>query len=187
MGEALRDEVAGPLGLDMFIGLPEDQIDRVQTLSTVSPKDCMIHTLLPSVMGSKLHFGPITFWNQVKMFKRIGKYAQKTPKAFEGFDGQDFTLTQNMFGHSTVRAGEVPSINVMTTARSLAKLGLGMINKVSHSCWMRQSHVSTVLSIIREKLTESVSCLRMESRPCTPTAPRPSCSYLDRLLSPKVV
>jgi CubicO group peptidase (beta-lactamase class C family) len=93
-GTFLRDEVAGPLGLDVWIGLPEEQEPRVATL--VPPATSLAEAL--SSFGDSLLL--------TRVFSNPGGH----------FDYDDMWNTRQL------HACELPSSNGIADARGLARL-----------------------------------------------------------------
>ena len=104
LGTFFRDEVAGPLGLDFWVGLPSEQqerVSRLEQLSTTGMGDMDIDSLPPEV--------------------------QEIARAFadpESLTSRALNITRPALNWNDpdVRAAEIPAANGVTTARSLAKL-----------------------------------------------------------------
>ena len=104
LGTFFRDEVAGPLGLDFFVGLPSEQqerVSRLEQLTTTGMGDMDIDSLPPEV--------------------------QEIARAFtdpESLTSRALNITRPALNWNDpdVRAAEIPAANGVTTARSLAKL-----------------------------------------------------------------
>ena len=101
LGTFFHDEFATPLGLDFWIGLPDEQQARVAPL--VQPPDPS--TLDPAVAEMLAMFmGPDTL---------LGK-AMGAPSFV-------FTNAEGGFNNPAIRAAEIPAANGVTNARSLAR------------------------------------------------------------------
>lgn len=108
LGTFFADEVAGPLGLDFWIGLPETERERVAPLVTWStPKDPAMAELMEQFMGPDTMLG----------------------KALGG-PGGIFTSEPGIFNRPEVWAGEMPAANGITDARSLARMYAGVAGTV---------------------------------------------------------
>lgn len=109
IGRYFADEVAGPLGLDFWIGLPESEEPRVSRLETSPPPtDPEVLQLMLAVMG------PGT--NGFKALTMNG--------ALNGF-GDD-----TPFNTRAVHGTEMPAANGITTARSLARMYAATVGEV---------------------------------------------------------
>ena len=109
IGQFFADEVAAPLGLDFWIGLPESEESRVSTLEA-SPalEDPAILELMMMFMG------PGT--NGYRALSLDGRIT--------------FTGEQNHFNTRAVHATEMPAVNGITNARSLARMYAATIGEV---------------------------------------------------------
>lgn len=110
IGTYFAEEVAGPLGLDFWIGLPESEEDRVSTLEAAPPPtDPAELALMMQVMG------PGT----------TGFKALTMNGALMAFGGG-----QNPFNTRAVHATEMPAANGITNASSLAKMYAATVGDV---------------------------------------------------------
>jgi len=101
IGRFVAEEIAGPLGVEMFIGLPEELEPRVAPVLgspiSATATDPAIQALIEQFMGPKTNGGRALSLNG----------------AFTG-DG--------MFNRRDVHAAEIPAANGISNARSLAKI-----------------------------------------------------------------
>jgi CubicO group peptidase (beta-lactamase class C family) len=117
VGGYLAEEVAGPLDLDMWIGLPESEEHRVGRLISMIPPSISIDMLanpgndpISQMIASFL--GPET---------DLGRALFAPGGAF---------LDQDVWNSRAVRAAEVPAANGVTDARSLARLYGACVSEV---------------------------------------------------------
>jgi len=109
LGTFVQDELATPLGLDLWIGLPSDKHSRVAPLEAIQlPDDPMLKPMVdqfigPDSMLGKALFAPGGAW---------------TEKMFDSFNLPE------------VWDAEVPAANCITDARSLAKLYAACVSDV---------------------------------------------------------
>ncbi|MSO59159.1 MAG: class A beta-lactamase-related serine hydrolase [Ilumatobacteraceae bacterium] len=117
-GRFVAEEIAGPLGVEMFIGLPEQYEPRVSRLSNepvdpnTPPIDPMVAKMLADLMGPDSPGGRALSLN--------GAFGE-------------ITSTDGVFNTRAVHAAEIPAANGITNARSLATIyaaTLGPINGV---------------------------------------------------------
>ncbi len=140
IGRYFADEVAGPLGLEFWIGLPESEESRVSRLETAPPpSDPLILELMMSVMG------PGT--NGFKALTLNG--------ALNGL-GED-----TPFNTRAVHATEMPAANGITTARSLARMYAATVGDVDG---VRLIDDSTVKSATMERSNGPDACLVADSQ-----------------------
>lgn len=104
LGRFFADEIAGPLGLDLFIGLPEAvDRNRVAHLKALSARDLLLHmNTLPPLFA-------------LSMFKKSSLVARAFLIAQEAMDAEAFNRDE-------FRVVEMPAVNGTATARSVAKL-----------------------------------------------------------------
>ncbi len=109
LGTYFAEEVAAPLGLDFWIGLPESEESRVAVLESVPPPDD------PNVAALMEQFtGPGTMiW-----------------KALTANGALTFVGDDNTFNSRAVHATEMPAANGITTARSLARMYAATVGSV---------------------------------------------------------
>ncbi|TVS84487.1 serine hydrolase domain-containing protein [Mycobacterium helveticum] len=105
LGRFLAEEIAGPLGLDLHIGLP-DSVDRARVahLHHWQRAESLLHVnVMPlGFLGASL--------NPVGLTAR----AVAVPHGVSAFDGD--------YNRDDVRAAEIPSANGIGTARSVARM-----------------------------------------------------------------
>jgi CubicO group peptidase (beta-lactamase class C family) len=109
VGEFVRDELAGPLGLELWIGLPTEQHERVAPLEVIEfPSDPNLASVVDSFIGPETMLGKALFapggaWQEHKF--------------------ASFNLPE-------VWSAEIPAANGITNARSLAKLYAACVSEV---------------------------------------------------------
>ena len=109
IGRYFADEVAGPLGLDFWIGIPESEEHRVTTLESAPPPSAEEMELMMLVMGpGTTGFRALTMNGAVMAFDRA----------------------QNPFNTRAMHATEWPAANGITNAASLAKMYAATVGEV---------------------------------------------------------
>ncbi len=109
VGEFVRDELSGPLGLDLWIGLPEELHARVAPLEVIEiPSDPGMAAMVDQFIGPDTALGKA-------LFAPGNAWAEKR------FDS--FNLPE-------VWRAEIPAANGITDARSLAKLYAACVSEV---------------------------------------------------------
>jgi CubicO group peptidase (beta-lactamase class C family) len=108
IGQFVADDIAGPLGIDMWIGLPEAEEGRVATLETPPP--------------------PIDP-------EMVSFYAELYARGANGYraltlDGRLRTMPENHFNTRAVHATEMPGANGITSAAALARMYAATIGEV---------------------------------------------------------
>ena len=108
LGTYFHDEVAAPLGLDFWIGLPEEIEPRVAPLITIElPTDGPVGRADGPVHGTRHHAG------------------QGPVRA-----GRRLLRLHRSFNSRAVRAAEIPAANGVTDARSLARMYAATVSEV---------------------------------------------------------
>lgn len=114
VGAYLAEEIAGPLGLDLWIGVPEDRLGQVAPLLTFDlPDNENIRMVIEQVLGPDSLTGR----------------ALRTPCP-ELFGGTEGTIDLSMFNDPRVLRAEIPAANGVTNARSLARLYAACLGEV---------------------------------------------------------
>ena len=133
VGQLLADEVSGPLGLEFWIGLPDEQQSRVAPLTNrglrrrgaaeaAAPATSMEAEEPPTLVATIEQFlGPDSL-----LIKALGGFIEAGTGAY-GFSGE------GVFNRDDVRAAELPAANGVGNARSLARLYAAVVGTVEGS------------------------------------------------------
>ncbi|MCL8012746.1 serine hydrolase domain-containing protein [Streptomyces sp. AS02] len=113
-GRFFADEIAAPLGLDFFIGLPADQRDRVSRMEYLRPAVDL--TAVPAESVPEEFRELVAAWRDPKSFSNRA-YAVTDPAEID-FDSPE------------VQAAELPASNGVGTARALARMYAALIGEV---------------------------------------------------------
>jgi CubicO group peptidase (beta-lactamase class C family) len=139
IGQYFADEVAAPLGLDFWIGLPESEEARVARLEVAPPPTdpealaMMMQIAGPGTMGFNALF----------------------------MSGVMMTGPADAFNSRQVHATEMPAANGITTARSLARMYAATVGDVDG---VRLIDDATVASVRAEAVNGPDACLVVSSR-----------------------
>lgn len=122
LGRYLADEIAGPLGLDLFIGLPRAELPRLAHLypPVIDPE---------TAAAMDAFLGPETLLGQVL----------RGPSGLFGYD--------DMWNDPRLLAAEMPSSNGIGTARSLARLYAALIGEVDGVRLLRPETVARATAV----------------------------------------
>ena len=106
VGRFLADEIAGPLGLDLWIGLPAEQERRVSRIVPPAPpapdvQEMMARLFAPDTVAGRAFSGPSNLFHYDDMWNR-----------------------------RELHAAELPSSNGIATARALARLYAALVGEV---------------------------------------------------------
>lgn len=108
VGTLLREELAGPLGLDLYIGLPDEQQSRVEPISggiTPTDADPALKEMLEQFIGPNSTLGKALSCN--------GALAEP-----------------EVFNRADLRAAELPAANGVGDARSVSRLYAALVGDV---------------------------------------------------------
>jgi len=118
VGQFVAEELAGPLGLDFWVGLPDDKQALVAPLTNRGPRDGSA----PPQPGEGKDLAQM-------ITDALGPDALVL-KALGGVPG--LLTHEGMFNRPEVRAAELPAANGVGNARSLARLYAAVIGEVTH-------------------------------------------------------
>ena len=118
IGEFLREDISRPLGADAFIGLAQEDLDRVKKVALLGFRFQFLESLKPKFLNRRMEFN---------VFQIVGKLIRLIPAirrssvrgAPPPFKGMKAIAS---FNEPAVAMGETPSANANCTARGLAKI-----------------------------------------------------------------
>ncbi|QQC90592.1 serine hydrolase domain-containing protein [Streptomyces alfalfae] len=113
-GRFFAEEIAAPLGLDFFIGLPADERDRVSRMVHSKP-EVDFTTVPPELIPEDLRDQVIAWSDPNSLSNRA--YTVTAPSAID-------------FNSPEVQAAELPASNGIGTARGLARMYAALIGEV---------------------------------------------------------
>lgn len=113
VGQFVAEEIAGPLGIDFYIGLPEAERHRVSRLVFAPAVD--LATVPMDAIPAELH----------DMVAALRDPESLATRAFQVTDPADID-----FNSPAVHAAEIPSSNGIGSARGLARLYASLIGEV---------------------------------------------------------
>jgi CubicO group peptidase (beta-lactamase class C family) len=122
IGEFLRDDLRGPLGADVIMGVSEAELGRVSAVKLLPAGLLLRETFKPAFLGRKTMHGA---W---QLFGRLAKLlpamrhstTRKAPPPFRGMKRVE------SFNEAAVAMGETPSAAANASARGLAKVAAMM-------------------------------------------------------------
>lgn len=133
IGEFFAEEVAGPLGLDFWIGLPEDVESQVAVLDFAPPADL-------SGMSEE---------QRAAIMKLVGPGSLFWQAAGRGL------IEQSDYNSRAMRAAQVPGAGGVGAARSLARMYAATIGEVDGVRLLQPSTVDSARTLVSEG-TDSV-------------------------------
>ncbi len=124
MGQFLRDEISSPMGADVYIGLNDDELERLNPVALLGFGYQFGQSFVPRAMGRKIE---LNFAQMIAKIWRLrgglkGRTRARAPVPIEGM--QRLTIIDS----PAVAKGETPSAGAKASARGLAKLAAAMAN-----------------------------------------------------------
>ncbi|MDG2276482.1 MAG: serine hydrolase [Pseudomonadales bacterium] len=122
IGEYLQEDIAGPLGADVVIGVKESDLGRRSPVVFPSPGRILGESLRPKAFGRKMErniFQLVALIGGMRSTIKGGS-RKNPPPAFTG------SKRLPDFNSSDIAMGETPSANANCTARGLAKVAAMM-------------------------------------------------------------
>lgn len=114
VGAYVAEEIAGPLGVDLWVGVPEDRLGQVAPLVPIDlPDNENVRMVIEQVLGPDSITGK----------------ALRTPCP-ELFGGTEGTIDLTMFDDPRVLRAEIPAANGVTNARALARVYAACLGEV---------------------------------------------------------
>jgi CubicO group peptidase (beta-lactamase class C family) len=138
LGQFFAEEVAQPLGLDFWIGLPESEEHRVAPLHPAPPPPPEVAAMLETVLGPDTLAG----------------------RALSANGAWDVETAAEVFNSRSMRATEMPAANGVTNARSLSRLYAACIGEVDGVRLLSEAQMERAR---REQVRGPDACLIVES------------------------
>jgi len=122
LGTFFADEVAAPLGLSTWIGLPEEHDERVARMWHAPPPS-MEQRIPAFVERTGLSAADVSAWLEAvygpgSPYARLAEFGRPSDPAFDVVNSRAF------------RAAELPAANLVTDARSLARMYAATVSEV---------------------------------------------------------
>ena len=121
VGAFVAEELSGPLGLELWVGLPDEQQARVAPLTNHGPGE-------QPAPGSDSDAAGVADTDLASMIEQFLGPDSLLLKALGGVPG--LLIQEGMFNRPEVRAAELPAANGVSNARSLAKLYAATVGPV---------------------------------------------------------
>ena len=118
IGEFLREDITGPIGADVYLGLNDEEIDRRSPLQPLDPRKHLLSSCRPKWLGRSVQHSLFqlirNLWPMVKQMR--ARSGRKLPVPILGMTGID------SFNEDFIARGETCSANSHGSARGYAKL-----------------------------------------------------------------
>ncbi len=118
MGEFFREEISGPLEVDVHIGLREPELSRVSPVILLGFGFQFLQSLIPKFLGRRIEHNIFQILGRILRILPGIRHAttRSAPPPYVGMKTVEF------FNEPSVALGETPSAAANCTARGLAKL-----------------------------------------------------------------
>ena len=127
IGEFLREEISGPLGADVHIGVTEDELARRSPVIPLGVGFQMLEGLKPRRFGRRVEHNILQ--TSGRLMKLIAGMRKGTSKGAPApIQGMQVAGGIAGFNEPAIAMGEVPSANTHANARGLARLAAFMAN-----------------------------------------------------------
>lgn len=145
VGTFLADEVAGPLGLDVWIGLPDAEQVRVAPLVLMAPLEGTMSKEAIDALPEEMRDIAAAYFDSDSLTQRA----------------LSVTDPQLDYNSAEVRAAEIPAANGVATARSLAKLYASCVGEVEG---VRLLNKETTGGLVQEQSSGKDNVLMVPTR-----------------------
>ncbi|MFN7147973.1 MAG: serine hydrolase domain-containing protein [Microthrixaceae bacterium] len=125
LGEYFAEEIAGPLGLEFWIGLPPEQVDRVSQLIPMAPPEGLPMMAAEEGLGGGDGSAPKGLIEMLDMLLGPGNLAGRALAAPGGA-----AADQDIWNDPRTWAAQIPAANGITNARGLARMYAGLVGEV---------------------------------------------------------
>lgn len=125
LGEFFAEEIAGPLGLEFWIGLPPEQVDRVSKLIPMSPPEGLPMMAAEEGPGGGDGSAPKGLIEMLDMLLGPGNLAGRALAAPGGASAD-----QDVWNDPRTWAAQIPAANGVTNARGLARMYAALVGEV---------------------------------------------------------
>ncbi|WP_340681767.1 serine hydrolase domain-containing protein [Amycolatopsis coloradensis] len=143
LGRFFADEVAAPLGLSAWIGLPEEQEERVAQIEFAAP--FTVEELLAGMIElTGLEADTVTKWIETL-------WSPDSVQARAGELGGALDPTSGYFTTRAWRAAEFPAANMLADARSVARMYAATVSEVDGVRLLEPSTVERMTAVHTDK------------------------------------
>ncbi|MEE8397424.1 MAG: serine hydrolase [Desulfobacterales bacterium] len=127
IGQFLREEISGPLEADVFMGVKDEQLNRISKLSMLGIGFQIVESLKPAFLGRRIEFN--CFQGIGKLLGVIPLLLNNTmtgaPEPVRGMKGMGQI---EFWNDPAISRAEIPSANAKCSARGLATVAAMMAN-----------------------------------------------------------
>lgn len=140
LGEYFAQEIAGPLGLDFWIGLPADQHHRVSSLIPMSLSQGMPAMSAEEGSGNSDGAAPTGLVEMLDLLLGPGNLAGRALSAPGGA-----TADEGVWNDPRTLSAQIPAANGVTNAASLARMYASMVGVVDGTRLLDESSLNAAI------------------------------------------
>ena len=138
IGEYLAEDVAKPLGADVFVGVPQDRLNDYAPVKNIGLGTVLMESMKTNTVGGAIDVGFFEFMTIMKVFRKMSKEGQSKP-IFHPYQDYDEKRIDLLFNKDVIRRGESSSANGNCSARGECRLSC-VFNDVLRPCLGCSSH-----------------------------------------------
>lgn len=143
LGTFFADEVAGPLGLHAWIGLPEEQEEKIARIEFAAP--FTLEEMTEGILESTgLDADTVSQW-------MTSVWGEGSVQAKAAVLGGAFDPTSDYFTKRAWRAAEVPAANMVADARSVARMYAATVSDVDGVRLLEPATVERAIEVQTDK------------------------------------
>jgi CubicO group peptidase (beta-lactamase class C family) len=122
IGEFLREDLSSPLGVDVIVGVKQEELHRVKKVRPLGFRFQFLESLKPKLLKRRIELNIFQILGKViRLIPAIrNSTVRRAPPPFKGMERITF------FNEPTIAMGETPSANANCSARGLAKVAAMM-------------------------------------------------------------
>jgi len=127
IGQFLRQEISEPLGIDVFIGVTEDEFKRISPVRMLGLGFQLAQSFIPKMLGRSMELNFFQLLTKLRALLATAKHRSRR-KYKEPIDGMRSQRGIEALDSPALARSEIPSAGAKCTARGLAKLAAAMAN-----------------------------------------------------------
>ena len=116
IGEYLAEDVAKPLGADVFVGVPQDRFNDYAPVENMSLGTVLKESMKTNTVGGAIEIGFFEFITLMNNFRKMMAEGTSKP-TFNPYQDYDQKRIDLLYNKDVIRRGESSSVNGNCSAR----------------------------------------------------------------------
>ena len=116
IGEYIAEDVAKPLGADVFVGVPQDRFNDYAPVKNIGLGTVLKESMKTNTVGGAIDIGFFEFMTIMNMLRKMSAEGQSKP-IFHPYQDYDEKRIDLLFNKDVIRRGESSSANGNCSAR----------------------------------------------------------------------